>query len=375
MRILQVASGMPRWAGTEKYVIDISAELLRMGHEVAIGCQRNSDIEAQATKQGIPIVPLIMKSTQDWKQFPIFFRAIRGRFDVVNTHDFRDYIVPAVAARLAATPAVIMTRHLPHPFNSGFSAYLCSRVFYDRIIAVSEAVRDILTNSGVAEERVRVVINGIDSPAGLAANGAEFRAGLSLPAGAMLVAAAGRIEDKKGFDILIRAIGIARNQGVDVHAAIAGRGEDRAHLESLRDGLGLTSFIQFLGFRSDVLNVLAAADMVTVPSKWEEPLGYGVLEAMSCGTPTIASRTGGIPEIAIDGTAILVPPGDIDELARAIISLASNPAMRAELSQKGRARAMNFTVAACATGVERVYQEVLTARTNGQKSALEGRRV
>jgi hypothetical protein len=49
--------------------------------------------------------------------------------------------------------------------------------------------------------------------------------------------------------------------------------------------------------------------------------------------------------------------------------------MRAELSQKGRARAMNFTVAACATGVERVYQEVLTARTNGQKSALEGRRV
>ena len=166
---------------------------------------------------------LEMRHDTEWRQLPVFVRAMRSKFDVVHVHHYLDYIVPAAAARLALIPAVVMTRHLPHGFRSRTRAFLCSRVLYDRIIAVSEFIRRVLTECGAAPDRISVVKNGMDPAPWQQLGKNRIRDELCVPGDAFLVAAAGRLASEKGFDILVRAIGVTRQSGVPVHCAIAGR--------------------------------------------------------------------------------------------------------------------------------------------------------
>src|SRR3989442_83949 len=145
MRILEVASGMPDWAGTEKHIMDLAPCLLERGHDVVIGCRPISDTARQpittscllerghdvvigcravseigrrAKAAGITTIQLEMRRDTEWRQLPVFVRAMRSKFDVVHVHHYLDYIVPAAAARLALIPAVVMTGHPPPGFRS-----------------------------------------------------------------------------------------------------------------------------------------------------------------------------------------------------------------------------------------------------------------
>jgi glycosyltransferase involved in cell wall biosynthesis len=313
---------------------------------------------------GLPVVHLVMRRTHDWRQLPRFFRALRGRYDVVHIHSYRDYIVPAAAARLARIPAVVMTRHLPHPFRNRLTAYVCSKLFYDGIIAVSEFIRRILLDSSTAPERVFVVKNGIDLSPWQQVSHSNVRQELQIPEAAFLVVAAGRVVPEKGLDVLIRAIGHARAKGVDAICAIAGQGEDLGRLEKLRAELALDAAVQFLGFRRDVPALFAVADVIVVPSIWGDPFPYAVMEALGSGRPVIASQVGGIPEIMTPDTGYLTPPGDAERIARAIEALATDPGRRAAIGEAARRRAQDFSLDKCVQGIEAVY-EALMRRTPG----------
>ncbi len=362
---------MPHWAGTEKYIIDLSDELRRLGHEAVIGCQFNSELNARAKDHGIPTVPMTIRKVHDWRQLPLFVRAMRKQFEIVHIHHHLDYLVPAAAARLAQVPAVVMTRHLPHPFHTRFKAYACGEIFYDVIIAVSDAVRKTLMDCGIKPERVRVVRNGVDPGLARELDGAGVRASLHLPPEAFLVGAAGRLEPEKGFPILLQALVIARKQGLPVFAVIAGQGKQEAELHRLRDDLGLADAVQFLGFRKDVLDVIAATDVVVVPSIWADPFPYAVLEAMACSKPVLASRVGGIPEMVTNDSALLIPPGDPEALAAALAVLANNPSRRADMSRAAFTEVQRFTIPALAKNVQEVYWEALN-RTDSKSGSTTG---
>jgi glycosyltransferase involved in cell wall biosynthesis len=368
LKILQIASAMPRWAGTEKHVLDLTCELRRLGHDVAIGCQTDSEIEARAEQSSVRTVPLEMRSTHDWRQLPKFMGAMRDRVDVVHIHHNMDYIVPAAAARLAGVPAVIMTRHLPHRFSNGLKAFACGEIFYDVIIAVSDAIRRTLIDCGIDRKRIRLVRNGIDFSKAARADGQEFRASLSLPEGALLVAGAGRVEHAKGFHILIKAVEIARKRGTPVFAVIAGEGSQLGELQTLCNELGLQDSVKLLGFRSDVLDIVAAADVAVVPSIWADPFPYAVLEAMGCSKPVVASRVGGIPEMVSERSAVLVAPGDPEELAEALVSLAGDAKRCAQMGEEAFREVQSFTIPALAANVEAVYWEMMSRATQPRES-------
>ncbi len=266
LKILQVGSGMPGWAGTEKHIMDISPVLERHGHRITIGCQPGSEIERRALAIGLPIVHLRMDKQHDWRQFPQFVGVLRDRYDVVHTHSYLDYIVPAAAARLARVPVVVMTRHIPFHFRNALVANACSKFFYDRIIAVSDFIREVLIGDHVSPDRIVVVKNGIDPELWLRGANAHVREELGIPASAFVVAAAGRLIPGKGFDILVRAVAAARRTGVNVLCIIAGEGEARTQLEDLIKELDVQAAVRVLGFRPDVPAIFGAADVVAVPS-------------------------------------------------------------------------------------------------------------
>lgn len=361
MRVLQVATGMPGWAGTEKYIFDLSPRLAERGHEVTIACQPGSEIARRSTGMGLPMIHLTMRRTHDWGQLPKFTRAIRRRFDVVNIHGYRDYVVPAVAARMAGVPVVVMTRHLPHSFRNRLTAILCSEAIYDGIISVSDFVRGVLLSSGVRSERIFTVKNGIDPRHWCDINAGSFRENLRVGRDSFLVASAGRITWEKGFDTLVCAIGRARRAGVNIQCVIAGPG-DKKELEELCSREGLSSSIHLIGFSRDIPMLYAAADVVVVPSVCAESFPYGALEGLASGKPVVASQVGGVPEVVTPKTGILVPPGDVEALASALAGLAREPDQRHALGRAAQARALQFTIDSMVGGVEEVYRNVLTRK-------------
>ena len=194
--------------------------------------------------------------------------------------------------------------------------------------AVSAAVADSLVRDyGVERARVRVVPNGAEPPDEVAERPAVRRLREELGAGVLrpLWVCAGRLEEQKGQDVLLDALAEVRRRGLEFVAVLAGEGRRRAALEERARALGLEANVRFAGQVEDVGPLLAAADAVVLPSRWEG-MPLVLLEALARGRPVVASAVGGVPEVVTDGEhARLVPPGDVAALAEGARGLPPPP--------------------------------------------------
>jgi glycosyltransferase involved in cell wall biosynthesis len=148
----------------------------------------------------------------------------------------------------------------------------------------------------------------------------------------------GRMHASKGFDVALRAVRQCLDRRIDVYLRLLGDGPERAALTALAEQLGLGSNVDFRGSvrEDEVRRTMGAADIFLLPSH-AEPLGVVVMEAMAMATPVVVTAAGGVGEIVTGGVdAVTVAPGNVDQLAAAILELAANPARRRELGLKGR---------------------------------------
>jgi glycosyltransferase involved in cell wall biosynthesis len=150
----------------------------------------------------------------------------------------------------------------------------------------------------------------------------------------------GRLDPRKGIETSVRALAALPGGAV---LDVVGRGDEghRRHLQDLAEGLGVGDRVRFSARpRSELAALYAAADVALFPPVWEEPFGLVPLEAMACGTPVVATGTGGSADFLADGhNCLLVPPGDAGALAAAVQRLAADPALRRRLVEHGLATA------------------------------------
>jgi glycosyltransferase involved in cell wall biosynthesis len=213
-------------------------------------------------------------------------------------------------------------------------------------------------------ERTHVVHDGLARiPA--TADAAAARAALAIPGDGFVVAILGRIADWKGQDVLARALAepaLAEIGAIGLVAGDAYPGEEaRApDLSRTRDELRLGDRLRLLGFSEDPDPVLAAADVVVVPSTRPDPFPNSALEALAIGRPVVASNAGGLPEIVRDGeTGVLVPAGDHGALAAALRLLADDAARREAMGARAATDARErFSLEAMLDAVESVYAEL-----------------
>jgi glycosyltransferase involved in cell wall biosynthesis len=153
----------------------------------------------------------------------------------------------------------------------------------------------------------------------------------------------GRLDDRKGIETLLRAV--ARLPDTTLDLVGHGDAEYRSRLDALAAGLGITDRVTFDAVpRGELAATYRSADVVVFPSEWAEPFGLVPLEAMACGTPVIATCTGGSAEFLRDETNCLAfPPGDEHALAAAVLRLESDPALRRRLVVAGADLAAHFT--------------------------------
>lgn len=359
LRILQIAGGLPRWGGTEKYVLDISSALRDRGHSVTVACPRGSVLAERAVLIGLQTVPFAMRSAYAWNQLPSLLRMMVGNYEVIHAHSPLDYLISGVAARIGRIPALVMTRHMPHPFASRRSAYVCTSILFDRTIAVSNFISRVLIESGARPERIEAVPNGIVPVDPNPHAGNRLRREFGIPKDAILVAAAGRMSPDKGFGVLLRAIRELRAFGTDVHCLVFGDGKILEQLRNLAADLEIASWVHLPGFRTDVHDLWCAADIAVVPSVEPESFSFAAVEALSAGCAVVASRIGALPEVVSPSSGILTEPRDVEELATAIRRLITSTDLRRGLQKAAAERARIFRLDANAENVERVYQGIL----------------
>lgn len=265
-------------------------------------------------------------------------------------------LAAAVATR---TPAVVATHHLVPPFRLMRRARVQQRLLGSRLvhrIAVSgEIARSLEALFGWPRQQITVVYNGIAAEAPPVTADASLRARLLGNHRAVVLVPA-RLDPLKGHEFLLEAARLLEN----VHVVLAGDGPERSRLEQLAEKLGVSARVTFLGFRSDIPQLLACADVVVLPSL-AEGLPLAALEAMSAGRPLVATAIGGTDEAVTDGvTGLLVPPRDGNALAGAVERVLADPEEAQRRANAAAARvAIEFGVERMVARVESVYDAQL----------------
>ena len=265
-------------------------------------------------------------------------------YDVICANSQKALFVCALAAKLSRRPLVWILHDIvtdPAFSSANRRASLAFARYFARLVAVnSEETGRAFIEAGGEAEKVRIVYNGFDPAMAVAydpARATRLRGELGLGP-QPIVGLFGRLSEWKGQHVFLEAIAAMDGvQAIIVGGALFGQEAYETRIREQASRLGLDGRIRFLGFRSDVPELMAAMDAVAHTSIVAEPFGRVVVEAMMCGRPVVATRGGGVTEIIRDGeTGILVPPGDASALAAALGSILSHPALAERLAQKGR---------------------------------------
>jgi glycosyltransferase involved in cell wall biosynthesis len=317
------------WGGNEKWLATLAAGLIGRGHQVIVSCRRGGVVARELAGRGIPVTgvrPGAYGGVLRGVRFARWLR--RERPDALLLTSWKGIPWGAWAGRRARVPRIVVrlgiVRALPRrgPLPRSF------RRGVDALIVNSLEIRDAWLRSApwFPEDRVHVVLNGIDVPSPLAPEErAALRADLGVSPGAEVVAGVGHVRHRKGFDLLLDAF--ARADVADAEVLIVGEG---AEVQALRAGaaaLGIADRVRWAGLRPDAARLLGACDVFVLSSR-NEGMANVLLEAMAAGIPVIATDVAGVRSAAgeRDGRPAagwIVPAEDAAALAAAIGEVAA----------------------------------------------------
>lgn len=274
--------------------------------------------------------------------------ARRNGVRLLHATGVKGTLAARVAARLVGARTLLHVHDLNDP---GAALSALQRVVAqptDAAVCVSQAVRELTVNRyHVRPERVRVARNGIPlevlRSAGAGAR-SRVRGELDIEAGRPVLAIIGRMHPVKGHRAMLTMLPAIVRSCPRALLLVIGDGPERGPCEELARSLGMSRHVRFLGRRGDVPRLLAAIDLVLMPSE-SEGLGLAAIEALAAARPVIAFAVGGLPEVVVDGlNGRLVPPGDSDAFASAVIETLQEPARRFTYARGAASSAQGFGV-------------------------------
>jgi glycosyltransferase involved in cell wall biosynthesis len=269
--------------------------------------------------------------------------ARQHRSDVIAAHLYGSSVYASLVGTLLSIPVVsVLHGHSDVPDGERFSSLKAGiiRRGSRRVVFVSERLQDHLRpRFRLAAAQCAVIPNGVDTEVFRPGRDRSLRAELGLADDTVLLGAIGNIRKPKAYDILLRAARTLLDRSQRFHLVIAGdcANDLGRQLQQLGTELGVERHVTFLGLRPDVARVLNNLDVFVLSSQTE---GFSIacIEAMACGVPVVATRSGG-PEQILDGDAgLLVPTGDPESIALAVERIISSKELAATLTERGMKR-------------------------------------
>lgn len=281
--------------------------------------------------------------------FDILRLAREWRIDLLHLNGKKAHLLGRLAGRWLGIPSIIHLHFEYKPRPRWLQRWLAPRT--DLALGVSQRLHaHALRAFSIPPSRARVLYNGADVRR-FEPRGAELRGAVRSAQGVLvsepLLLVPGRITENpdKGQRIAIQAFALLRARCPEVRMWIVGEGTAREGCEKLAQALGMEDRIRFFGQRSDLPELLAASDIVVIPSSCNDAFPFTAVEAMCAGRPVVASLDGGLEEMLADSSrGLLVPPKDPQAFADACLRLIQDPAFAGELARAGSAFARELTV-------------------------------
>jgi glycosyltransferase involved in cell wall biosynthesis len=354
--------------GAEEMVLNLVRYLPAEFDRAVVCIDQPGPIGDEVQKTGVPFRSLGLQP------------GLRRPFDLMRLQQFLHDAEPTIvhtflltaslygrfAAMLARVPIVIGTEvniyERKQPLHRLAERWLMRRT--DTVIASAGSVRDFYLDQVQADpDKVVVIYNAVDwSQLNTTATRDEWRAEVGVPAGVPLAGIIARLTEQKAHRVLFDALS-SRPELASLHLLVVGDGELRDDLRRRAETLGLGGRVHFVGARRDLGNILGAIDMFVMPSLWEG-LPLSLVLAMGAGLPVIASRVAGIPEIVTDNVSgLLVDPGDVPQLAKALVRVMQDDTLRVLLGQEARAFVRpRFGVDGYIASMTTLYNKLLDAK-------------
>ncbi|HEY3329602.1 MAG TPA: glycosyltransferase family 4 protein [Capsulimonadaceae bacterium] len=379
MNIALFASAFhPHVGGVEELVRQLAHSYKAKGHGVIVVTNKwPQDLSDFEEFEGISLYRLPMRlptgTIKEQLKFKLSFNATERRMlDVLKEHKIDIIHIQCVSANGYYAHRAATALGLPLVVTTQGERTMDAGKIYQRSPFMNQMLRNLLPGSAHItacsghtlkdletwygkpfEATSGVIYNGIDL--------SNFEPARPYSHPKPYILGIGRLVPQKGFDVLIRAFGVATLPDHDL--LIAGEGPDRVELEQLAQELKLSDKVHFVGRadRPTAISLFQGCSFFVLPSR-QEPQGIVNLEAMAAGKAVVASRVGGVPEIVLDNeVGILVEAEDVDSMASALRSVASSDDLRLKLGKAGRARAEQFDWKAIADQYVAIYSRAVGA--------------
>jgi glycosyltransferase involved in cell wall biosynthesis len=366
LNVLQLIPTLDR-SGAEKQMALLARTLPRERFRVEVAAlTRLGPLEEELKGAGVPVTLIGKRHKADPLALARLVRWMRERrFDVVHTWIFAANAYGRLAARRVGVPVVVTSEMAVDLWKGRTELAIDRRLarWTDRVVGNSLAVVEFYRKAGVPEDRLSMIYSGIEDEEHPPVDPAAVRAEFGFPPDAPLALFAGRLAAQKGVEDLLAALDLLQHVRPDLRTLIVGDGPLRGRLEDMARAFQLGALVKFPGHRDDVPRLLAAADVLVLPSLYEG-LPNVVLEAMRFRKPVVATSAPGTTELVVDGrTGLLVPVKKPPALAQAIRSVVADPELARRLGEAGRARVEEeFRAGAMVGRYADLYEELAGAK-------------
>lgn len=361
LRILHISTARS-WRGGEQQIAYLIAELAKTNSQQFVVCIKNAPFHHWCLENNIPVKGLKKRSALD-----LSFTAQLKKFSQKNdaqiwhAHDSHAHGFAVYAnALFNANTAVVVSRRVDFPVaGSWLSAFKYNHSSVKKILCVSGAIAKIVKAKIKNPAVVEVVYSAIDNTKFSQLSKGKLRQELQIPTDHKIVGNIAALVDHKDHHTFIDCAEILSTLHDNICFVIVGDGELRSELEAKVSAKGLNDKFYFLGFRSDVPNIIADFDLFLFTSK-TEGLGTSILDAFAAGIPTVATAAGGIPEIVVHHkTGLLCPIKDADKLSQSAEKLLNDIVLAEKLVQGAKEKLQVFSLESLGKRTYEQYQLVV----------------
>jgi len=360
LRIAHIDTGLTLRGGQRQLLL-LARGLRVHGHEQRIVCPEASELCARARAEGFSVLALPQGDFRHLRgTWQLRRRVLQDNLIVLHAHDGAGQTISWLAS-LGTGVRRVASRRVTYLPRRRIDYRLKYKYTCHAVIAVSQFIGEILRSTGVPDEMINVIPDGIEIPEHLpdAAARLATRAKWGLIGREFVVGHLGNISPEKGQDIAVRASEILATQFPEAKLVLGGSvtADDLGRL-------GLAAAVSsgrvlLAGYQENLFEFFSGLDLYIMPSR-SEGLGSSALLAMAHGLPVIATKVGGLPEIVEEGkTGWLIAPESPKALANAIAAAAADPARLREMSINARERAKQFSAQAMVERTEALYNRLI----------------
>ncbi len=350
-------TSLPHYGGGEKWMIQAASAMSRRGHRVCLVGRHDAEVLRRGKQAGLHVISARMGGWLDpisfWEMKRIF---IREKITVACVNLDKEIRLTGLASKGRPNFRIVPRRGSPDPIKNNWHYRYVYQHMVDRFMINCEALVEKVCG-GVPwfdRDKVRVIYNGVDAERLLETTGqGQIREELGLSSDQRVVCLVGEVGWRKGQEILLQVAQNLRKEFSSTVFLIVGEGNGLVDLREQSQNMGLDDgTVRFLGFRSDVPEIMRASDILVLPSR-SEGLPNTLLEGMALGLPIVATRVDGIPELVDhQETGLLVEPNDVPSFQAALATLLADADLCRSLGLAGRRRIIEHF------SEERMFQQI-----------------